>query len=116
MSEAEILEMTYFDKATINGKIKYKKPNGATAFKDGIKARDINCSISKKDLAVGEQTDTINKLIYKEVMFCNPKINIVAGDNIKVTLECGEIQHYEAGKPFYYSSHLEVPLITRNRN
>ncbi|HIG0360396.1 TPA: hypothetical protein ACX96Z_001985 [Clostridium sporogenes] len=116
MSEAEILEMTYFDRVTIDGKIKYKKTNGATAFKDGPKVKDIKCAISKKDFTVGEQTDITNNLSYRVVMFCSPKIDIVAGDSVKVTLESGIEKSYTAGEPFYYSSHLEVPLIIRKRN
>lgn len=115
MIDAEILELTYFDKATISGKVKYKKSNGATAFKDGVKAENIKCAISKKDLSVGEQIDTTNNLIYKEVMFCNPKTDIIAGDNVVVTLECGIKKSYVAGEPFYYSSHLEVPLVVRKK-
>ncbi|EJO5347144.1 hypothetical protein NRP93_001217 [Clostridium botulinum] len=116
MNEVEILEMTYFDKATISGKIKCKKSNGATTFKDGPKAKDIKCSISKKELPVGEQTDITNNLSYKVVMFCNPKTDILAGDKVKVILESGIEKTYTAGEPFYYSSHLEVPLVIRKRN
>lgn len=116
MTEAEVLEMTYFDKATIRGKLKYKKSNGTTAFiDDAIKAENIKCAISKKDLPIGEQTDTTNNLSYKVVMFCNSNIDVIVGDKVDVVLESGVNKLYVAGEPFYYKSHLEVPLSVRTR-
>lgn len=116
MSEAEILALTYFDKATISGQVPYTKPNGATAFKLGIKAEDINCAVSKKDVANVNQTDTTNNIQYNSIMFCDPEISIVSGDDVEVTFENGIKRKYEAGEPFYYASHLEVPLLRKEKS
>lgn len=116
MSEADILALTYFDKATISGQVAYIKPNGATAFKPGIKAEDISCAVSKKDVANVNQTDTTNNIQYNSILFCTPDIPIVSGDDVEVTFQNGIKKKYEAGEPFYYASHLEVPLLRKEKS
>lgn len=116
MSEAEILSLTYFDKVTISGQVPYTKPNGATAFKPGIKVEDISCAVSKKDVANVNQTDTTNNIQYNSILFCAPDTPIASGDNVEVTFENGTKRKYEAGEPFYYVSHLEVPLLRKEKS
>ncbi|UZQ49856.1 ABC transporter ATP-binding protein [Clostridium kluyveri] len=116
MSEAEILSLTYFDKVTISGQVPYTKPNGATAFKPGIRAEDISCAVSKKDVASVNQTDTTNNILYDSILFCFPDVPIVSGDDVEVTFQNGMKRKYEAGEPFYYASHLEVPLLRKEKS
>ncbi|MEA5008234.1 ABC transporter ATP-binding protein [Clostridium tyrobutyricum] len=116
MNEVDILALTYFDKATISGQVPYTKPNGATAFKSGIKVENISCAISKKDVANPNQTDTTNNIQYNSVLFCTPDTPIVSGDDVEVTFENGINRKYEAGEPFYYASHLEVPLLRKEKS
>lgn len=115
ITEAEILEMTYFDKATIYGQTEYKKLNGATAFKQGIKAENIKCAVSKKDINNVNQTDTTNNIEYNLVMFCPPDTPIIAGDDVEVTFPNELKRKYEAGECFLYESHLEVPLLRKDK-
>lgn len=115
MTEAEILETTYFDKAIIYGQVEYKKSNGATAFKQGIKAENIKCAISKKEVSNVNQTDTTNNIEYNLVMFCAPDTLIIAGDDVEVTFPNGLKRKYEAGEYFPYESHLEVPLLRKDK-
>ncbi|WP_333861746.1 hypothetical protein [Clostridium sp.] len=116
MDEAALLELTYFDKATISGQIPYTKPNGAIAFKNGIKAESVKCAISKKEPQILGETETVANIKYTVVMFCRPDTNIAAGDDVQVTFESGLKKNYIAGEPFPYSSHLEVPLTRKDRN
>ncbi len=115
MTEAEILELTYFDKATISGQTEYKKPNGATGFKSGIKVENVKCAVSKKDVSNVNQTDTTNNIQYNVIMFCSPDTPIIAGDDVEITFQSGLKRKYEAGEFFSYSSHLEVPLLRKDK-
>jgi hypothetical protein len=115
VTESEILELTYFDKATIYGQIEYKKPNGATTFKSGVKAENIKCAVSKKDVSNVKQTDTTNNIQYNVLMFCSSEVSIVAGDDVEITFESGIKRKYEAGEFFPYSNHLEVPLLRKDK-
>ncbi|AWI04058.1 hypothetical protein [Clostridium drakei] len=115
MTEAEILELTYFDKAAIYGQIEYKKFNGAKAFKSGMKAENVKCAISKKDTSNVNQTDITNNIRYNVLMFCSTDTPITAGDDVEIIFENGIKRKYEAGEFFPYLSHLEVPLLRKDK-
>ncbi|AZV57929.1 hypothetical protein [Clostridium sp. AWRP] len=116
MAEADILSLTYFDRATVKGEVKYKKENGALAFKLETKVENMKCAVSRKDAANVNQTNTINNIQYNSIMFCAPDSPIVSGDYVQVMLENGVMREYEAGEPFYYKSHLEVPLFRKEKS
>lgn len=114
MSEAEILEMTYFDICTIKRKLKVEDPKtGVTTTELKVIAENVKCALSKKDAPI-VSSDGIGKLVFTHQLFINPRHDIKEGDIIEVS-NMGKISIYLASKPFYYPSHLVVPLTCRER-
>ena len=89
MTDAEILESTYFDRCNIKRKEKRKNPN------TGV-------------------TETVGNLSFNHKLFLNPNVDIKEGDTIEVNI-MGKISIYLASKPFYYPSHIEVIVSYKER-
>ena len=114
MTDAEILESTYFDRCNIKRKEKIKNPNtGVTETVDVIIAEDIKCALSKSynQVISGEG---VGNLSFNHKLFLNPSIDIKEGDTVEVTV-MGKISIYLASKPFFYSSHSETLLSYKER-
>ncbi|KNF10062.1 hypothetical protein CLPU_1c02270 [Gottschalkia purinilytica] len=116
MSEdANLLEETYLDRATIIRKVKYRKANGSIGFKDEIKSQDVKCKISKREVIATTQTDTTNIAKYLVDMVCDSNVDIQGGDKVEITFFNDIKRSYFAGEPFFYTTHLEVPLERKER-
>ena len=114
MTDAELLESTYFDRCNIKRKEKIKNPNtGVTETVDVIIAEDIKCALSKSDNQV-MSGDGVGNLSFNHKLFLNPSIDIKEGDTVEVTV-MGKISIYLASKPFFYSSHSETLLSYKER-
>lgn len=111
MNEIEILESTYFDTAKIIGYREVETISGITRLEE-IELPTIKCALSKTQLGYVEQDEANNQLNYSLVMFCNPTIEIKAGDKIIVN-QMGRELEYIAGESFKYPSHQEVPLTRK---
>ena len=114
MTDAELLESTYFDRCNIKRKEKIKNPNtGVTETVDVIIAEDIKCALSKSDNQV-MSGEGVGNLSFNHKLFLNPSIEIKEGDTVEVTV-MGKISIYLASKPFFYSSHSETLLSYKER-
>ena len=114
MTDAELLESTYFDRCNIKIKEKIKNPNtGVTETVDVIIAEDIKCALSKSDNQV-MSGEGVGNLSFNHKLFLNPSIDIKEGDTVEVTV-MGKISIYLASKPFFYSSHSETLLSYKER-
>lgn len=114
MTDAELLESTYFDRCNIKRKEKIKNPNtGVTETVDVIIAEDIKCALSKSDNQV-MSGEGVGNLSFNHKLFLNPSIDIKEGDTVEVTV-MGKISIYLASKPFFYSSHSETLLSYKER-
>lgn len=51
-----------------------------------------------------------NVIIYNPKIFCNPSLDIRAGDRIEVRFGARLLGEFEASEPYIYDSHQEVPL------
>ena len=114
MTDAEILESTYFDRCNIKRKEKIKNPNtGVTETVEKIIAENVKCALSKKDVPV-MTSDGVGKLAFSHLLFLNPNVELQEGDTVEVS-SMGKISIYLASKPFYYSSHSETLLSYKER-
>ena len=114
MTDAEILEGTYFDRCNIKRKEKIKNPNtGVTETVEKIIAENVKCALSKKDVPV-MTSDGVGKLAFSHLLFLNPNVELQEGDTVEVS-SMGKISIYLASKPFYYSSHSETLLSYKER-
>lgn len=114
MSEIEILEKTYFDKANIIRKVKEKNKNtGVTELIDKVIYSNIKCAISKgsTSINIGDVANTSNSTR----LYCNPNYLIETGDKVKVTFENGLESEFITSKPFFYKSHCQCELIEKER-
>ena len=76
MTDAEILESTYFDRCNIKRKEKIKNPNtGVTETIEIIIAENIKCALSKKDTPI-MTSDGVGKLAFSHLLFLNPNIDL----------------------------------------
>ena len=114
MTDIEILESTYFDKCTIKRKEKMKNPStGVTETVEKIICENVKCALSKNDVQ-SMQVDGIGKLSYSHTLFLNPNVDVQEGDTVEV-ISIGKLSIYLASKPFYYSSHSQTLLTSKER-
>lgn len=116
MSEAEILEMTYFDICTIKRKLKVEDPEtGITTTELKVIAENVKCALSKRDSVVSVmQSDGVGKIVSTNQLFINPKYDLKEGDIIEVSV-MGKSATYLSSEPFPYPSHLTVFLTEKER-
>ena len=114
MTDAEILESTYFDRCNIKRKEKRKNPNtGVTETVDMVIAENVKCALSKSDNQV-MSGEGVGNLSFNHKLFLNPNVDIKEGDIVEVN-RMGKISIYLASKPFCYPSHIEVIVIYKER-
>ena len=114
MTDAEILESTYFDRCNIKRKEKRKNPNtGVTETVNVVIAENVKCALSKSDNQV-MSGEGVGNLSFNHKLFLNPSIDIKEGDTVEVD-RMGKISIYLASKPFCYPSHIEVIVIYKER-
>lgn len=56
------------------------------------------------------QTSDVDKINYTNKIFCDPILDIKAGDRLTVFLGAKKIGEFTASVPAYYSTHQEVSL------
>ena len=116
MTEAEILQMTYFDRCTIKRKVKVKdEDTGVTTTELKVIAENVKCALSKRDSVVSfMKTDGVGKIISTDQLFIGPNVDIKEGDTVEVT-SLGKTTTYLASEPFHYPSHSTLFLTERKR-
>ena len=115
MSDADIIATLYFDSMDIYRKEKVKDPNtGVTTMQEVLKYSNLQCALDKKDevTTAGEVGTAYISAAYK--LFCRPTVDIKVGDKLVVTYN-GRTEEFEAGDPYPYKSHQEVPVIKKER-
>ena len=83
-------------------------------MKEVLKYSNLQCSLDKKDeVQTGGETGTAYiSAAYK--LFCRPAVDIKVGDKLVITYN-GITGEFEAGEPYPYKSHLEIPLTKKER-
>ena len=115
MSDADIIATLYFDSMDINRKEKVKDPNtGVTTMQEVLKYSNLQCSLDKGSevTTAGETGTAYISAAYK--LFCRPTVDIKVGDKLVITYN-GRTEEFEAGDPYPYKSHQEIPVTKKER-
>ena len=115
MSDADIIATLYFDSMDIYRKEKVKDSNtGVTTMQEVLKYSNLQCSLDKKDevTTAGETGTAYISAAYK--LFCRPTVDIKPGDKLVITYN-GRTEEFEAGDPYPYKSHQEIPVTKKER-
>ena len=112
-SEADILASIYYDTMDIYRKQKTQNATtGITELTEIKVAENIKCALDKGTEA--NTTGEIGTLSGSYKLFCRPTVDIKIGDRLIITYS-GITREFEAGEPFPYISHLEIPLTRKER-
>lgn len=73
----------------------------------------ITCAFSQsnRNTANASQTTAANTITYNPKIFCDPSLDIRAGDRITVNYGTRVIGTFQASEPYIYDSHQEIPLM-----
>ena len=79
-----------------------------------LKYSNIQCALDKKDEVQtgGEVGTAYISAAYK--LFCRPTVDIKVGDKLVITYN-GRTETFEAGEPYPYKSHQEIPVTKKER-
>lgn len=109
------IERTYTDRVTVQRLVDVKLPTGKTEQRPGMVYDDERCRLSQTGLARNNQTEAENQIEYDAKLFIAPEVEILQGDEMKVTRR-GRDYHFIAGEPFPpYETHQEVNLSRKDR-
>lgn len=113
MTEADILEMTYYDRCTVYRPCKVEKENGETAFKKGLEGRvvyeNISCALSSPNDGKLQQGKSTSTTPTDYSLFVRPEIDIQPNDTVSVT-RLGKLLVLTAGFADRQPSHNNVPM------
>lgn len=73
----------------------------------------IPCAFSQgsRNSVNHSQTDSTNIIEYTPKIFCNPLLDILAGDRITINYGTRVIGEFTASEPYIYQTHQEIPII-----
>lgn len=110
-SEQEIVARTFTMSAKIERSQSYKDENNFTKHGNETVYASMPCTIQRSSRRNSSQTEGPNEIEYDTVLIHSPSYLVKAGDKVTVTYPNGEASTFDAGEPFYFESHHEVPLI-----
>ncbi|MBM7631104.1 ABC transporter ATP-binding protein [Geomicrobium sediminis] len=110
-AERKALESTYYHRARIERYESYVEEWRETRQGYRMKYDDKPCALSQASRSNSTQTQGPNQIDYDAKLFCSPKLLIKPGDRVTVTFENGLERQFEAGEPFPYPHHQEIPLL-----
>lgn len=112
--EADILAQTYYHTMTVERPMKIIDELGFNDYEMKLVYEDIACAVSFSTSSNEDLTRTVQNIDYIATLFARPEIKIEAGDIIKANV-LGSIYEFRAGEGVIYQSHIEVPLIRKDR-
>lgn len=108
------IESTYFHTMSVSRLTRKKNTHGATVQEYTaipiLQLVPCAFSVSKSSSINTTRSNTNNTIVYEPKIFCNPNLDIKAGDRIEVLFNTRNLGSFTAGVPYIYSSHQEVPL------
>ena len=111
MTERQILESTYFDRADVYRRANAKDPETKQMRQTEVLViSGLPCALSQVRSGSLTQGDGYGVTSISHVLFFAPDADLQAGDRLEVTTGAGQRFTLWAGRPFLYSSHGEVPL------
>ena len=115
MSDADIIATLYFDSMDIYRKEKVKDSNtGVTTMQEVLKYSNLQCSLDKKDEVQTSREIGTAFISSAYKLFCRPTVDIQVGDKLIITYN-GRTEEFEAGDPYPYKSHQEIPVTKKER-
>ncbi|MBQ8299884.1 MAG: hypothetical protein IJX99_08570 [Clostridia bacterium] len=113
--EIRIIEQTYDSKCKIIREGKKEKINGQTKFSAETICDNQDCAVMRDSDSVDSQTESVNDINYKEILFISPTLKIKQGDTVIVTFKNNDVVRYSAGTSEWFDSHQEVILLREDR-
>lgn len=83
--------------------------NGITKYREVLKYAGVPCHLSQGKLPVVSDAEIPKVETYDKVFF-DAGVDILPGDKLHIKGLDGSIRKYIAGKPFYYSRHIEAAI------
>lgn len=111
--EADLLAETYWHTAFVT-RPKKVKDGARTEFEDVAVYRDLPCAVSFTGGSTTGESDTVQRIDYMAVLFVRPEVDIHAGDKVIADVY-GYRYEFLAGECARFISHVEVPLIRKDR-
>ncbi|MFV0497486.1 MAG: hypothetical protein ACK5L0_04835 [Candidatus Fimivivens sp.] len=117
MTERQLLASTYHDRADIYRSGAAENPDTAQMepFATQV-AAGVVCALSQSKSGSHTVSDGAGSTSESHVLFCDPAIDITAGDRLEITTATGRAFTLWAGQPFVYVSHAEIPLTGEQRS
>lgn len=113
MNEADILALTYYHSCNI-----FRMVNMQDGPFDDFERKeiykDLKCAISFSQGSTQNVTDTVQPIEYIATLFARPGIETKTGDEVVANIE-GRMYEFVTGEEVPYSSHIEVPLMRKDR-
>ena len=113
-AEADILATTYYHTADVYRPSKTSSNSVFNTFKQEQIYKSLRCAISFTGGSNTGETDTFQAINYNALLFARPEIRILAGDKITANV-LGVTYEFLAGEGVIYQSHIEVPMIRKDR-
>ncbi len=117
MTERELLATTYHDRADVYRKADLPDPN-TNQMRPAVTrvAAGVACALSQSRSGKHTVRDGVGVTDSSHVLFCDPAVDIQAGDRLEITTEAGQHFTLWAGAGFAYVSHAEIPLTGEQRS
>lgn len=112
MRESDILASTYNDLMNVIRYEEVEDESHLSEMKEVVKYLDVACELDKESTAY--LTGDIASVVADYTIFTRPNIDVLEGDKLIIT-HLGRTYEGEAGLPFKYPSHLEVPVSIKER-
>ena len=112
--EADLFALTYEDRMDVSRHVeRVDEDTGISSFSDTIPVlKNIPCALSQKnEPTIGGDFPSI---ISTHRIFARPENYIKAGDLISVK-RFSRVYEFVASEPFYYVSHVEIPVEKKER-
>lgn len=117
MTERQLLESTYHDRADVYRESYVENPDNAQMEPVVTKiAAGVVCALSQSKSGSFAVSDGVGRTSSSHVLFCDPAVDIADGDRLEITTETGRTFTLWAGLPFVYVSHAEIPLTGEMRS
>lgn len=109
------IKNTYFHTMSISRNQDLVDESGITTQKfapvDGLQSIACAFSRSNRSQMNTTQTESVNSIVNNPKIFCNPELDIQAGDRITIMYKGRNLGTFSASYPYPYDSHQEVVLL-----
>lgn len=108
-----MIEQTYFHSMSVSRFVDTVDEYGQTKqeYAEIPSLQLIRCGYSQsKRNSNTTRTESVNQIVYQPKVFCDPTLDVRAGDRITINYNTRVIGEFTAGEPYIYDSHQEIPI------